>query len=69
MNGFKCPNCSHNIIVPNNKDDSNTGDVIIKSRLVFLNKDGNILCRCTNCKKLIGLPISFNNTDSSISSK
>ena len=53
---FECPHCNNNI-VDNNKN--RTGDLIIKSRLVFLNEDGNIMCRCQKCKKVVGLPLNF----------
>jgi len=53
---FKCPNCEKSIIVQSNVVQ---GDTIIKSRLVFLNKDKNVLCKCNNCKKIISLPLSF----------
>jgi len=53
---YKCSNCGKDIIVQSNVIQ---GDMIIKSRLVFLNQDGNVLCRCTNCKKIVSLPLDF----------
>jgi DNA-directed RNA polymerase subunit RPC12/RpoP len=57
MEKYKCPNCDKTII--ENNQESFTNDIIIKSKLVFLNEDGKILCKCSNCKKTISLPLDF----------
>ena len=63
---FKCPNCESNI-VDNNKN--RNGDLIIKSRLVFLNEDGNVMCRCQKCKRVVGLPLNFIKSSKTIKEK
>jgi hypothetical protein len=60
---FECPHCNSNIVDDNK---NKAGDLIIKSRLVFLNEDGNILCRCQNCKKIVGLPLNFTKASKTI---
>ena len=66
---FLCPHCKHPIVEANNEEQAKKGDLIIKSRLVFLNDDGNILCKCLNCKKLTALPLSFLKNKKDIVSK
>jgi len=53
---YKCPHCGSNIV-----DNSNitSKEIVIKSRLVFLNNDGNVLGRCLKCKNVVALPLSF----------
>lgn len=66
MEPFKCPHCNKVIIEKNLKDETKPNDIIIKSRLVFLNEDGNVLCRCPDCKKIVGLPLNFIKSSSTI---
>lgn len=63
MKEVKCSHCGK-VIITNNKEHS--GDIIIKSRLVFLNEDGNVLCRCLQCKKPTSLPLNFVKSSNSI---
>ena len=57
---YDCPHCKKGIVESNSVDkNAKLNDLVIKSRLVFLNGDGNVLCKCGNCKKLIALPLSF----------
>lgn len=55
---FDCPFCGKTLIESNQKSFS-PRDLIIKSKLVFLNEDGKILCKCV-CKKVVSLPLNFN---------
>jgi hypothetical protein len=58
-NKFECPHCNKTIIESNQKTlSSNDNDLIIKSKLIFLNEDGKVLCKCS-CKKIISLPLDF----------
>lgn len=57
MEKYNCPYCKKTILENNQNNISN--DLIIKSKLVFLNEDGNILAKCTCCKKIIALPLDF----------
>jgi len=66
---FECPHCKKQILENNVKQFKNTGDIVIKSRLVFLNEDGNVLCRCQQCKQVISLPLTFNKEEDSIQRK
>ena len=59
MNEFKCPVCNKTIIENNLKNNKSENDLIIKSRLIFLNSDGEVLCRCLECKSMVGLPLEF----------
>ena len=56
---FECPVCHKPIISNNQNDMTKSGDLVIRSRLVFMNEDGNVLCRCSDCKNVVALPISF----------
>lgn len=53
---FICPNCEKEIISKNSIDDG----IIIKSKLIFLNSNGETYCRCKNCKQVVSLPLIFN---------
>lgn len=55
---YECPSCG-NILIENNKNTFLINDLIIKSKLVFLNEDGKVLCKCSQCKKIISLPLDF----------
>ena len=61
---YKCPKCGKQILEENEKD--NTG-IIIKSRLVFLNENGEVLCKCLQCKTLVPLPLNFIKSSNTIS--
>lgn len=63
---FKCPHCDKEVIANNLKQDEVNNDIVIKARLIFLNEDGNILCRCSNCKKIISLPLTFNSKENNV---
>ena len=56
---FLCPSCGKEIISANKEDGSQAGDRVLKSRLVFLNNDGNLLCKCGECRKVVALPMAF----------
>jgi hypothetical protein len=58
-NKFVCPECGKTIIEKNLKNITEADDLVIKSRLVFLNNNGEILCRCLECKHLTTLPLNF----------
>jgi len=64
---FDCPYCNKTII-EKNQNNILSKDIIIKSKLIFLNEDGNILGKCSSCKKLISLPLMFNEKDKFINS-
>lgn len=67
---FKCPHCGKGVIESNDRDDgAGKGDLVIKSRLVFLNDDGNVLARCAECKKVIALPLNFSEKTNSLQVK
>ena len=69
-NEYNCPICGNPIVVKNTKSSFKTrNDIVIKSRLVFLNEDGNILCRCQKCKNVVALPLHFNKSLREISKK
>ena len=65
---YKCPKCSKEIIA-DNKNDLTDNNIVIKSKLVFLNDDGNVMCRCPQCKKVVGLPLNFMKSSNSIQEK
>jgi hypothetical protein len=64
---FVCPDCGKTIIDINDKNFSKN-DLIIKSRLIFLNDNGEVFCRCV-CKSIINLPLSFINKNKKIVKK
>ena len=67
---YNCPHCGKSVIENNDREDgAGKNDLVIKSRLVFLNEDGNVLARCPDCKKIIGLPLNFTETKNSINTK
>lgn len=66
---FECPHCKKEILTNNSGNETKNGDIVIRSRLVFLNSDGNILCRCLNCKKVVGLPLTFTSSEAKIAQK
>lgn len=68
LNNYNCPNCNKTIIEKNNYNFLSE-DIIIKSKLVFLNRDGKILCKCSSCKKIISLPLDFSKQESKINLK
>lgn len=65
---YKCPNCDKTII-ENNQSNFTSNDLIIKSKLIFLNEDGKVLCKCSSCKKVISLPLDFSKQNNQINSK
>ncbi len=65
MNKFECPSCQKTII-ESNQNNFLSNDLIIKSKLIFLNEDGKVLCKCNSCKKIISLPLDFNKTTNKI---
>jgi len=66
IDSFNCPKCNREIISNNNLQKSG---IVIKSKLVFLNEDGNILARCKNCKSIIPLPLIYNKYQNDIKEK
>ena len=64
---FECPHCNKKIIEDNDRPGATGSDIVIKSRLVFLNDDGNILARCPECKEIVGLPLNFVKSSQTIS--
>lgn len=57
---YNCPHCDKSIVVDNDKSlYRNKGDLIIKSKLTFLNEDGKVLCKCSGCRKIVALPFDF----------
>lgn len=65
-NKYKCPECGKTIIENNIENQNN---LIIKSRLVFLNENGEILCRCLDCKSIVNLPLNFMKSSQAIQQK
>lgn len=64
---FECPSCKK-VLMENNKKQFFDEDIIIKSKLIFLNEDGKVLCKCT-CKKIVALPLDFQKSIKTISLK
>lgn len=65
---YKCPNCDKTII-ENNQKNFLSKDLIIKSKLIFLNEDGKVLGKCSSCKKIISLPLDFSQSEQQINLK
>jgi uncharacterized protein with PIN domain len=51
-----CEHCKKELLSEISEDDKG---LVIKSRLIFLNEDGQVFARCKNCKKLTTLPLTF----------
>lgn len=68
MNNFKCTNCNKDIIVKSGEPGNSSG-LLLKSKLIFLNDNGEILCKCKSCKSIIALPFTFENIDTNINKK
>jgi len=54
---YNCPKCDKELLSKNNIIKSG---LVIKSKLVFLNPNGDVMCRCKRCKSVVALPILFN---------
>ena len=52
---YKCPQCGYEVFVQNENKDG----IVIKSKLTFISEDGNLMCRCKQCKNVIGLPMQI----------
>ena len=65
---YECPNCNKTII-ENNLKNFYSNDLIIKSKLIFLNEDGKVLGKCSSCKKIISLPLDFSKENNQINQK
>lgn len=55
---YSCPHCKKKLVEGNKKTPDSSG-LIIKSRLVFLNDNGQVLCKCVQCHNVVGLPLNF----------
>lgn len=56
--GSNCVNCGKELLADNGIEGHGSG-LVLKSRLVFLNNDGQVLARCKNCKGLSPVPLTF----------
>ena len=61
---FKCPSCGKPIVEEN---ENSVNGMVIKSRLVFLNENGEVLCKCMQCKTVVALPLNFVKSSGTIS--
>lgn len=62
---YNCPKCNKEIISENSLKKSG---IVIKSKLVFLDDNGNTFCRCKECKEIVPLPLHFNKYQNNIKS-
>ena len=60
---FECPECGKELVAA----DEGSPGLVIKSKLVFLNDAGEVLCKCKKCKTISALPLTFKTENSSIS--
>ena len=63
LESYNCPKCNKELISENKLQKSG---IVIKSKLVFLNGNGEILCRCKECKTVVPLPLIFNKYQNNI---
>ena len=54
---YNCPQCGKEVLAKSTNNE--TQGLVIKSKLTFIDEDGKVLCRCKNCKNIIGLPLSI----------
>jgi hypothetical protein len=59
MNDYNCPKCNKTLICENDKNEIKESGIILKSRLVFISDEGDLMCRCLNCKAIIELPMNM----------
>ena len=55
---FVCPSCKK-VLIEKNINSTSKNNLVIKSRLVFLNETGEVLGRCLHCKKTVLFPLNF----------
>jgi len=60
----KCNKCGKYIFQKSNNPDCKGS--VIKSKLVFLNEDGSILCKCPYCKEISPIPLKYSNSKKEI---
>jgi len=60
MKNFDCPVCNKPILEHNEKDENG---FVIKSRLVFLDDKGHVLCKCFQCKNVVPLPLLMKSSE------
>jgi len=57
---YNCPQCGKEVLAQNNNEEPESG-LVIKSKLTFIDENGDIMCRCKKCHNIINLPLQIIN--------